>query len=102
MLKKGNTGEYVTLLQTKLKNAGYDLGKYGVDGDFGSATLAAVKKFQKEHGLTVDGIVGKATWAALESGEAILYSVVIPNLTAEKADQIIALYNGAYKEIERG
>ena len=37
----------------------------GYDGDFGSGTLAAVKKFQKEKGLTVDGIVGAKTWKAL-------------------------------------
>lgn len=102
-LRKGSTGEYVTLLQTKLKNKGYDLGKYGVDGDFGSATLAAVKQFQRDNGLEVDGVVGKNTWAALEKDtQAVYYSVVIPHLTAEKADQVIALYKGAFKEIEKG
>lgn len=39
-----------------------------VDGDFGSKTLSATKKFQKKMGLTVDGIVGPKSWkAGLES-----------------------------------
>lgn len=102
-LKRGSTGEYVSLLQAKLLNKGYDIGRYGVDGDFGSATLAAVKAFQRDNGLTVDGIVGKNTWAKLmDNTQAVFYTVIIPHLTAEKADQVIALYNGAYKEIEKG
>lgn len=37
----------------------------GVDGDFGPQTLAAVKRFQTEHHLPVDGIVGPKMWEAL-------------------------------------
>ena len=36
-----------------------------VDGRFGAGTEKAVRDFQRAHGLQVDGIVGKATWAAL-------------------------------------
>jgi peptidoglycan hydrolase-like protein with peptidoglycan-binding domain len=36
-----------------------------IDGNFGPKTKAAVEEFQSSHGLTVDGIVGPNTWAAL-------------------------------------
>ena len=62
-LKKGSTGEYVKELQGYLLKLGYDLGSYGADGDYGSATETAVKLYQTEHALTpVDGICGDATW----------------------------------------
>ena len=95
-LRKGNTGEYVTLLQTKLMQKGYDLGKYGIDGDFGSATLKAVKQFQADNGLTADGVVGKNTWAALNAqGTNLLYTVTIPHLTKFKAESLVKDYAGA-------
>lgn len=96
-LRKGSKGEYVTLLQTKLANLGYNLGKSGVDGDFGSATLAAVKAFQKDRGLKVDGVVGEKTWEALNGSEAKpqqLYIVTIKGLTKAVADEIVSKYGG--------
>lgn len=62
-LKRGSRGELVKQVQTKLKSWGYYTG--AVDGIFGSGTESAVKAFQKKNGLTVDGIVGKKTAAAL-------------------------------------
>ena len=61
--KYGSRGNEVIQIQTKLKNWGYYTGN--VDGIYGSKTLEAVKKFQKKNGLTVDGIVGPKTLAAL-------------------------------------
>lgn len=69
-IRKGSKGSYVTLLQTTLINKGYKLPKYGADGSFGNETLAAVKQFQKDRGLVVDGIVGPKTWSALENNIA--------------------------------
>lgn len=63
VLKVGSSGSQVRTLQTKLNNWGYDAGK--VDGIFGSATKAAVIRFQKKNGLVADGIVGAKTAAAL-------------------------------------
>ena len=66
-LSKGSKGEDVKKLQTALIEAGYDVGSTGVDGSFGSKTLAAVKQYQKDNGLTVDGIAGKNTLGKLYS-----------------------------------
>ena len=64
-LKKGCTGNDVKALQQALIDLGFSCGKYGADGEFGSATLSAVKAFQLVHGLEVDGIVGEKTFAKL-------------------------------------
>ena len=61
--KYGSRGEEVRTIQTKLKRWGYYTGS--VDGIYGSATLAAVKWFQRKNGLAVDGIAGKNTLAAM-------------------------------------
>lgn len=62
-LRRGSQGDEVADLQMLLNSKfGYNL---DVDGNFGKATEAAVKDFQKKHGLTSDGVVGKKTWAAL-------------------------------------
>ena len=64
-LRKGASGNITKLLQEKLISLRYDLGKYGSDGVFGTATYNAVVKFQKDNGLTPDGIVGQNTWRKL-------------------------------------
>lgn len=63
VLKLGSEGDKVKELQNKLNSLGYDCG--AADGIFGSKTLAAVKAFQKDKGLAVDGVVGVNTNAAL-------------------------------------
>ena len=65
VLRRGDEGENVKALQALLKGYGYNIGIWGVDGKFGSGTEKGVKQFQKENGLEVDGIVGKATWTKL-------------------------------------
>ena len=63
LLKRGSRGAYVTFLQKKLESFLIPLGT--IDGVFGTRTETAVKKFQTDNALTVDGIVGANTWAAL-------------------------------------
>lgn len=69
-LVKGDEGDDVAELQTVLKNLGYDLGAYGankdgVDGDYGSKTVAAVKAYQSANGLTANGKYDEATHAVM-------------------------------------
>lgn len=65
VLKKGVKSNAVKKMQTYLIKLGY-LNSYA-DGDFGSVTEIAVKKFQKENGLYVDGIAGIQTLVTLYS-----------------------------------
>lgn len=64
-IRYGEKSAWAKLLQQALIVRGYSCGSAGADGDFGSDTLSAVKKFQKDQKLVVDGVVGPNTWAAL-------------------------------------
>lgn len=63
LLKRGYSGSYVKFLQQLLESYLIPVGT--IDGIFGSRTENAVKQFQQENNLSVDGIVGKNTWNAL-------------------------------------
>lgn len=66
-LSKGTRGNITKIVQRRLLDNGYSVGKFGVDGVFGSSTESAVRSFQKDAKLSVDGIVGKDTWKQLFS-----------------------------------
>ena len=55
----------VKWLQNRLIDLGYSCGKAGIDGSFGNDTDKAIRQFQKDKGLKVDGYVGKDTYRAL-------------------------------------
>ena len=67
VLRKGSTDPAVRGLQQALKALGHDPGP--IDGMFGDATEAAVKAFQQEKEITVDGIVGKVTWINIDEAD---------------------------------
>lgn len=67
-LKVGSEGADVKRMQQRLKNLGYYTGS--VDGDFGAGTEVAVRDFQANNGLSVDGKAGKRTLEVLYSENA--------------------------------
>ena len=61
----GDWGDGIRWVQYELKRRGYNIGSTGIDGKYGTSTKAAVERFQRASGLTVDGIVGPKTREAL-------------------------------------
>ena len=109
-LRKGSKGNTVRELQTMLLKLGYDLGSCGIDGDFGKATEAAVKSFQSDHRLEVDGVVGPVTYGELERAvnsvsvkpKEVSYSVTITGLDLTQAQALVNNYPGSVMEKEVG
>ena len=70
-LRNGDKGTKVAKMQRMLMALGYDLGVYGANGNFGDDTEKAVKAFQRDKGLEVDGSYGPKTHEALYAAYAI-------------------------------
>lgn len=93
MLSKGSKGEEVRKLQTALNRAGSNL---TIDGVYGSKTEQAVRNFQEDNGLKMDGICGNATWEALAP-----YMVDLSILRGAIEDCLIAVEQlPEYKRLE--
>lgn len=83
-LKKGMKGDDVVELQTILISLGFDLPKYGADGEYGSETEKSVKYFQKAYGLEQTGIADKATLAKIKTiVQTIVVTGLLVNIRAE-------------------
>lgn len=84
----------VLLLQGRLLELGYSVGKDGADGKFGADTRTAVKAFQKANKLTQDGIVGADTLAKLADPRAVrgalppLVTVPLPPASSTPASSV--------------
>ena len=68
-IRKGERGYHVRLIQQSLLDMGYDLPRFGADGDFGNETRAAIRRFQRDVGIGVDGVVGPITMGRLDQLE---------------------------------
>ncbi len=68
LLKKGDRNDAVRMMQERLKELGFYSGS--VDGDFGGGTEEALRLFQRQHGLDVDGVAAQETFALLYSDDA--------------------------------
>ena len=64
VLKRGDSGNAVRLLQERLNKFGFNL---KIDGVFGEGTENAVRTFQERLSLAVDGVVGSQTWKFLNA-----------------------------------
>ena len=99
-LRKGDKGEAVKALQSKLMAMGYDLPKYGADGDFGGETEAAVRQYQTDKGLTVTGAYDKATQEAMSAPMlATGVTVILYNVSEADAQTLLQHWRG---EIVKG
>lgn len=123
LLKRGCKGNDVAELQKALTALGFDVGKYGADGDFGYATEAAVKAMQKAAEISIDGKFGPESLKALrtmqtagkapEDGEGggssddggkdePTYTVTIKGVDAATATFLLENYDNATAEQEQG
>ncbi len=84
VLKKGSRGSEVKVVQDSLKKLGYFTYSKST-GYFGSITLKAVKQFQRDHGITPDGIVGRLTQNALNSYTLNNTEDTVRSLSTEKS-----------------
>lgn len=92
-------GENVTALQTALAQLGYY--EKDIDGVFGTGTLKAVKAFQKDQYMKVDGLAGWATQAKLTS----LTGVVFQETEDDKVDmpeKPTTIFAGDYRTMQFG
>ncbi len=65
LVKVGTKGTLAKVCQAALICLGYDCGKYGADGDFGSSSKNAAVNFQKDNELSTDGMIGRDTSYAM-------------------------------------
>ncbi|HET7658302.1 MAG TPA: peptidoglycan-binding protein [Bacillales bacterium] len=85
-LQYGDRGQSAKNLQSKLAELGYYT--YSVDGIFGRLTRNAVRSFQSDHGLVVDGVAGPHTNAALYGQKSAV--AASSNTDSELVSHIIA------------
>ena len=85
MISNGSTGDAVTELQQILSGLGYNPGP--IDGVFGAATEAGVRRLQEARGITADGVVGNDTWAQVDANvaEANAAQAAVDQAAAAKA-----------------
>lgn len=81
-LEMGDSGAAVKTMQTMLIECGYSCGEYGADGEFGTGTDIAVRRFQMKNGLTVDGQYGTNSKAKLTA----LYNKKVGTTASTKKD----------------
>ena len=93
LIKKGDSGDNVILLQLRLRDLGYY--NYKITGFFGDFTVAALKDFQKENGISADGVAGTKTLETMYSNAAHRKPVkprITPKPTVRKRNSTSSKY----------
>ncbi|MDI9437333.1 MAG: peptidoglycan-binding protein [Euryarchaeota archaeon] len=102
-LKLGATGDQVKEVQEWLYDYGYYTGS--VDGNFGSDTEEAVRIFQEEAGIQIDGVVGDETKKAMEKWDQYLAQVQAysesQSSTSQKSDSSLSSRNKKSQSVSR-
>lgn len=96
-LEKGDKGSEVVALQKNLIALGYNLGKYGADGSFGNDTELALRKFQSDYRLAVDGLYGQDSKKAMEKA----LKGKVGELTVSQYEKLLKLIEGQNNEINK-
>jgi hypothetical protein len=90
-----NVQRALIALASRTGKLGYMLPEFGADGDYGDETIKAVKAFQKDNGLLVDGKVGRTTALAMD---AALRKTDVPGIINPTAKDLV----NAAKELSTG
>jgi peptidoglycan hydrolase-like protein with peptidoglycan-binding domain len=92
VLEKGSNDPAVRDLQEAMKALGHDPGP--IDGVFGEATEAAVKAFQQEKGITVNGIVDEVTWLNIDEADQSepILRIGSTGLPVRRAQKLMSLH----------
>ncbi len=100
-LKQGDSGSSVTALQTALTKLGYYYGD--ITGNYGALTAKAVKRFQEANGLTIDGIAGSKTIAAInaKAGSSISTSSGTKNSAVNGSSTLVSYARASKKAVLR-
>ena len=91
-LTLSDRGKEVSDVQKRLHALGYELGNEGLDGFLGARSQLALKAFQQQRGLLVDGILGPNTWRELvEAGYALGERLLYLRMPTFRGDDVLAL-----------
>lgn len=98
-IHEGQKGKPVEYAQQQLVDAGY--GPLEIDGKFGPKTEAAVRAYQQDHGLTVDGKLGKHTLRSLHAGNAasVEKAAGFSELSPDMQIELKSRYQGAAQDV---